>query len=144
MAPEAATPGVGLNLRYTFDTFVVGPSNQFAEAASRAVVEAPLERVPQGLWCYRVDRKRSLLGGALTEGGNFFNWLRGLLKLEGKVNPEETLLGRQPGSHGLSMMKPVGTGFKGSPRTTASTLSPLRSVPERTSGRSPLDCSRRS
>src|SRR2546427_9159830 len=30
-----------LNLRYTFDTFVVGGSNQFAHAASRAVAEAP-------------------------------------------------------------------------------------------------------
>jgi chromosomal replication initiator protein len=31
----------GLSPRYTFDTFIVGASNQFADAASRAVAEAP-------------------------------------------------------------------------------------------------------
>src|SRR4051794_15651658 len=40
-APDTATEPGGLAPRYTFDTFIVGSSNQFAHAASRAVAEAP-------------------------------------------------------------------------------------------------------
>ncbi len=40
-APPPVTARGGLTPRYTFDTFIVGPSNQFAHAACRAVAEAP-------------------------------------------------------------------------------------------------------
>jgi chromosomal replication initiator protein len=39
--PAVAATLEGLNPKYTFDTFVVGSSNQFAQAASQAVAELP-------------------------------------------------------------------------------------------------------
>ena len=40
-APATVPGPAGLNPRYTFDTFIVGSSNQFAHAACRAVAEVP-------------------------------------------------------------------------------------------------------
>ena len=39
--PAETTDSAGLSSRYSFETFIVGASNQFANAACRAVAEAP-------------------------------------------------------------------------------------------------------
>jgi chromosomal replication initiator protein len=45
MPPEVTTPAPrGLEPRYTFDKFVVGPTNQFAHAAARMVADAPASK----------------------------------------------------------------------------------------------------
>ncbi|MEW6571931.1 MAG: chromosomal replication initiator protein DnaA, partial [Nitrospirota bacterium] len=36
-----ASRGIHLNPKYTFENFVIGPSNQFAQAAAKAVADAP-------------------------------------------------------------------------------------------------------
>ena len=41
----------------------------------------PPKHIPEGLWCYRIDRKHVIIGGALSDGGNLIQWLRNNLKL---------------------------------------------------------------
>lgn len=72
--------------------------------AMRVVVGPELPEVPAGLWLYRVDGPRALLGGATTEGGNLFAWLRSLLQLPGGDALEAELLQRQPAAHGLTWL----------------------------------------
>jgi gluconokinase len=73
-------------------------------SALRAVLSTAPEHLPAGLWCYRVDRERSLLGGALSEGGSVFAWMRGILNLEPQLNLEEALGAMEPDSHGLTVL----------------------------------------
>jgi gluconokinase len=41
----------------------------------------PPATIPSGLWCYRIDRKRIIIGGALSDGGGLYYWLKDNLKL---------------------------------------------------------------
>ncbi len=49
--------------------------------ALRIALTGVPDHVPWGLWCYRIDRNTSLLGGATNEGGNVYAWLRQTLNL---------------------------------------------------------------
>jgi gluconokinase len=49
--------------------------------AVRVLVHDIPDDVPPGLWCYRVDAGRSLLGGALADVGRVVSWLQGTVRL---------------------------------------------------------------
>ena len=73
-------------------------------SALRVVTDQPVGHVPWGLWCYCVDRRRSLPGGALTEGGNLYAWARQALRLGRPEQVEKQLAAMTPDSHGLTVL----------------------------------------
>lgn len=60
--------------------------------------------VPDGLWCYRVDARRALLGGATSEGGNVYAWLRQTLRLGEPEQIEAQWSKLPPDGHGLTVL----------------------------------------
>ncbi|RIK44676.1 MAG: carbohydrate kinase [Chloroflexi bacterium] len=72
--------------------------------AMRVVLDPALDRVPAGLWLYRVDRHRGLLGGATTEGGNLYAWLQENLRLPPAAELEQQLAALPPAAHGLTVL----------------------------------------
>jgi len=73
-------------------------------SALRAVLKKSPIRLLSGLWCYRVDRHRSLLGGALSEGGSVFAWMKGSLNLKNLSRLEKNLTALKPDAHGLTIL----------------------------------------
>jgi gluconokinase len=67
-----------------------------------AYIGEPPRHIPDGLWCYRVDRNRVVLGGALSDGGGLYRWLKTNLKIP--VNAADEMLRRGAASHGLTFM----------------------------------------
>jgi len=65
----------------------------------------PPDNIPPGLWCYRIDRKRVIMGGALSDGGGLYHWLKINLKLTGNDDQiEKEIARREPDGHGLSFL----------------------------------------
>ncbi len=74
--------------------------------AMRMIYEGePLSAIPPELWSYRVDRKRLIIGGALSDGGGLCDALRASL-LPGIDNDsiESGLANLEPDNHGLTVL----------------------------------------
>lgn len=77
--------------------------NVGTSAALRVFTPGP-SRPPRGLWRYRLDRRRALLGGATSEGGNVYAWCRATLDLPDDAATEAALAAIEPDAHGLTVL----------------------------------------
>ena len=66
--------------------------------------EPPADLSP-GLWSYRVDSKRVVVGGALSDGGGLLQWLIQSLNLSGTDGSlQQQLAALEPDAHGLTVL----------------------------------------
>jgi gluconokinase len=66
--------------------------------------QPPAHQLPAGLWRYRVDARRPIIGAAFSDGGNVFAWMTAALKLPPVDDLEKEIAGREPGAHGLTFL----------------------------------------
>ena len=71
--------------------------------ALRVLYETERPEPKPGLFLYRLDERRVVEGGALSDGGNLHGWLAGAL---GEASG--SLAGRDPGDHGLVFLPFLG------------------------------------
>ena len=71
--------------------------------ALRTIHETARPRPRAGLFLYRLDERRVVEGGALSDGGNLHHWLGETLK-----DPKGSLGDRGPDSHGLTFLTLLG------------------------------------
>jgi gluconokinase len=73
-------------------------------AALRVLIEARDLDIPWGAWAYRLDGRRWVLGGALSEGGNAIRWLRKTVVVGKRAQVEAAIAKRPPDGHGLTVL----------------------------------------
>lgn len=80
---------------------MIGTSGAMRVAFTGAIPK----RIPNGLWCYRIDRQRLIVGGALSDGGGLYRWLKDNLRLKNDDDVTEAEIEkREPDSHGLTFL----------------------------------------
>ena len=99
-------PGIGDGAASNLGSGATRPGlaaiNVGTSAALRVMREGQEARAPLGLFCYRVDAARFLVGGAISNAGNLRAWCLRELKLPEKV--EEALAEQPAPEHGLTVL----------------------------------------
>ena len=76
--------------------------------AMRVLYEGePPAALHESLWCYRADRRRVAVGGALSDGGGLYEWMRDSLNfaaLRADDEIERELAALAPDAHGLTLL----------------------------------------
>jgi gluconokinase len=72
--------------------------------ALRVIVPGTPEQVPDGLFAYRVDAARSLIGGPLSNAGNLYAWTQRVLNVNDRSNVGAAVEQMEPDSHGLTIL----------------------------------------
>jgi len=73
-------------------------------SALRVVIDRKDLVIPWGAWAYRLDRRRWVVGGALSEGGNVLAWIANALHLPDWKATEAAIAGLPPDGHGLTVL----------------------------------------
>ena len=76
--------------------------NAGTSGAMRVVLRDFSGAPPRGLWRYRVDANRSIVGGALSNAGNVLDWTRATFDLPGDWQSQIAQM--QPDAHGLTIL----------------------------------------
>lgn len=102
-------PGIGDGAASNLGSGATQPGlaaiNVGTSAALRVMTEGKKARAPYGLFCYRVDAKRFLVGGAVSNAGNLRAWcLREWRLPESAEEIECELLARPTPEHGLVVL----------------------------------------
>jgi gluconokinase len=100
-------PAVGDGAASNVGSGCIDPGRVALNLGTSAALRIVTERAappPRGLWRYRLDRRRSMLGGATSEGGNVYAWCREVLRLPDDDAVEQWLAGRPPDAHGLTLL----------------------------------------
>ncbi|WP_341853972.1 FGGY family carbohydrate kinase [Brachybacterium sp. GPGPB12] len=82
--------------------------------AIRQLLDTDIPALPSGLWAYRVDQRRTLVGSAMSDCGRVLDWCRNELAMPFDIDATDTAtLFSGPPSQGTPLVVPFFSGERG-------------------------------